>query len=77
MPWLCLYVKMLQVERKRTYHPLFTYSLLLDLVGMPPPHRDWITVENDFSESEAGKQKQPLPPIIFLYNNLHGLIFPP
>ncbi|KAI8335058.1 Endonuclease/exonuclease/phosphatase [Chlamydoabsidia padenii] len=37
-----------------------THAVIVSLrenapVGMPPPHRDWITVENDLSESEAEK----------------------
>jgi CCR4-NOT transcription complex subunit 6 len=47
--------------KKKKNTPSALYSLSLVIVGMPPPHRDWITVENDLSESEAGKKKSPSP----------------
>lgn len=30
---------------------------VFSLVGMPPPHREWITIENDNSEDDSGKDK--------------------
>jgi CCR4-NOT transcription complex subunit 6 len=48
-------------KKRKKNIPYTLYLLSLVIVGMPPPHRDWITVENDLSESEAGKKKPPPP----------------